>query len=85
MLVAAMLPSIYVRLAAFCQNVRMPNEYPLALRQADEARADFALIEDHLESIAGQLARVPTRAYLCRTLLLATASIWALLAVLLLR
>ena len=53
----------------------MPNEYPLALRQADEARADFALIEDHLESIAGQLTRVPTRAYLCRTLLLATASI----------
>jgi hypothetical protein len=30
-----------------------------------------------------QLARVPTRAYLCRTLLLATASIWALLAVVL--
>jgi hypothetical protein len=63
----------------------MPPEYPLALRQADEARTDFALIEHHLESIAGQLARVPTRAYLCRTLLLATASIWALLAVLLLR
>jgi hypothetical protein len=62
----------------------MPNDYPLALRQADEARADFALIEEHLESIASQLARVPTRAYLCRTLLLATASIWALLAVLLL-
>jgi hypothetical protein len=62
----------------------MPNDYPLALRQADEARTDFALIEEHLESIASQLARVPTRAYLCRTLLLATASIWALLAVLLL-
>jgi hypothetical protein len=28
----------------------MPNEYPLALRQADEARADFAVIEEHLES-----------------------------------
>ena len=60
------------------------NHYPLALRQADEARTEFALIEEHLESIAGQLARVPTRAYLCRTLLLATASIWALLAVVLL-
>ena len=57
----------------------MPNEYP------DQARTDFALIEEHLESIAGQLARVPTHAYLCRTLLLATASIWALLAVLLIR
>ena len=32
-----------------------------------------------------QLAQVPTRAYLSRTLLLATASVWALLAGLLLR
>jgi hypothetical protein len=63
----------------------MPDEYALALRQADQARTDFAPIEDHLESIAGQLARVPTRAFLCRTLLLATANIWALLAVLLIR
>jgi hypothetical protein len=55
------------------------------LRKADQARTDFALIEQHLEFLAGQLARVPTRAYLCRTLLLATASIWALLAVLLIR
>ena len=77
--------TVYDRSTAFCQNVRMPNEYPLALRQADEARTDFALIEDHLEAITGQLARVPTRAYLCRMLLLATASIWALLALLLLR
>ena len=58
----------------------MPN-----VRQAHEAHTDFAVIEDHLESITGQLARVPTRTYLCRTLLLATASIWALLAVLLIR
>ena len=45
---------------------------------------DFALLEGNLEFIMGQLARVPTRSYLCRTLLLATASVWALLAVLLL-
>ena len=51
----------------------MPDEHFLTLRQADHARTDFALIEDHLEFIAGQLARVPTRAYLCRMLLLATA------------
>jgi hypothetical protein len=63
----------------------MPNEYPLALRQTDQARTEFALIEDHLQFLAGQLDRVPTRGYLCRTLLLATASVWALLAVLLLR
>jgi hypothetical protein len=59
------------------QNIR-------TLRQADQARTDFALIEDQLEFVMGQLARVPTRAYLCRSLLLATASIWCLLAVLLL-
>jgi hypothetical protein len=54
------------------------------LRQTAQTRTDFALIEDHLEFLAGQLTRVPTRAYLCRTLLLATASVWALLAVVLL-
>jgi hypothetical protein len=66
-------------------NVRMPEQNILTLRQTDQARTDFALIENQLEFIVGQLARVPTRAYLCRTLLLATASIWALLAVLLIR
>jgi hypothetical protein len=63
----------------------MSEEYPLTLRQADEARTDFAAIESDLQFVMGQLARLPTRAYLCRTLLLATASVWALLAVLLLR
>jgi hypothetical protein len=44
------------------------------------------LIDNNLECIMGQLARMPTRAFLCRLLLLATASIWALLvAVLLIR
>lgn len=45
----------------------MPDEHTLALQQADQARTDFALIEDQLEFMMGQLARVPTRAYLCRT------------------
>jgi hypothetical protein len=62
----------------------MPDEYPLALRQADQARTDFAALESDLEFIMGQLARVPTRAFLCRMLLLATASIWALLGIVLL-
>ena len=61
-----------------------PSERALTLRQIDQARSDFALFEDQLEFIMGQLARMPTRAYLCRVLLLATASIWALLAVVLL-
>jgi len=62
----------------------MADEHTLTLRQTDQARTDFALIEEHLDFISGQLARVPTRAYLCRTLLVATASVWALIAVLLL-
>src|ERR1700745_3423463 len=33
----------------------------LTLRQAAQARTDFALIEEHLEFLAGQLARIPTR------------------------
>jgi hypothetical protein len=40
----------------------MPDENILTLRQADQARTDFALIESNLEFLAGQLARVPTRA-----------------------
>jgi hypothetical protein len=39
----------------------MPDNNILALRQADQARTDFALIESNLEFLAGQLARVPTR------------------------
>jgi hypothetical protein len=50
--------------------VHIPNDNILALRQSDQPRADFAIVEDHLDFIAGQLARVPTRAYLCRMLLL---------------
>jgi hypothetical protein len=45
---------------------------------------DFVAIEGGLQFIMGQLERMPTRAFLCSMLLLATASIWALLAVVLL-
>ena len=41
----------------FWHNVHMPDEYPLTLRQADQARTDFALIESNLELLVGQLAR----------------------------
>jgi hypothetical protein len=63
-------------------------ERQLTLRQADQARTDFAAIESDLQFIMDQLSRVPTRRYFCQTLLMATASIWALLgliALLLLR
>jgi hypothetical protein len=39
------------------------------LRQADQARTDFALIESNLEFIAGQLAKVPTRGDLAKVAL----------------
>jgi hypothetical protein len=62
----------------------MNDEYPLTLRQADAARTDFALLEQQLEFLASRIARLPTRGYLCRTLVLATASLWVLLAAVLL-
>ena len=39
----------------------MPDKYPLTLRQADQARTDFAAVESDLEFIMAQLARIPTR------------------------
>jgi hypothetical protein len=54
-------------------------DYPLTLRQADQARSDFAAIESDLHFVMSQLAQLPTRAYLCRMLLLTTASLWSLL------
>jgi hypothetical protein len=39
----------------------MPEENILTLRRTDQTRTDFALIEEHLEFLAGQLARIPTR------------------------
>jgi hypothetical protein len=47
----------------------MPDNNILALRQADQARTDFALIESNLEFLAGQLARVPTRGDLAKAAL----------------
>jgi hypothetical protein len=44
----------------------MPDENPFTLRQVDLARADFAAIEDHLDFLKAQLARVPTRMELAR-------------------
>jgi hypothetical protein len=39
------------------------------LRQIDQARSDFAALEGHLEFVAGQLAKVPTRGDLARAAL----------------
>jgi hypothetical protein len=53
---------------------------PLTLRQADEARADFAAITDDLDFIKSQLSRQPDRVWLSRMGLLGFGSVWALIA-----
>jgi hypothetical protein len=61
----------------------MSNEH--TLRQTDEARTDFALIESNLEFIASQLAKRPTRGDLAKAALaiifcsaiLTTLFVWA--------
>ena len=47
----------------------MSDRNILKLRQADQARTDFALIESNLELLAGQLARLPTRGDLAKAAL----------------
>jgi hypothetical protein len=47
----------------------MQDEHTLTLRQFDQARTDFALIESDLTFIAGQLAKLPTRGFIARTAL----------------
>ena len=64
----------------------MPNladdpEYRLALRQADKAREDFAILLDELDFLKFQLSRLPTRKEQARTALsivFATATITTL-------
>jgi hypothetical protein len=46
--------------------MRMADEHSLALRQADQARTDFAAIESDLQNVMEQLARLPTRKELAR-------------------
>jgi hypothetical protein len=45
-------------------------EQRLTLRQADQARTDFATIEDELEAIYARVARLPSRAELWRVCLI---------------
>ena len=55
----------------------------LTLRQADQVRTDFAIIESDLEAIYARLARLPTRGDLAKTalgIILSTAALvilWA--------
>jgi hypothetical protein len=52
-------------------------EHRRTLRQADQARSDFAAILDELEFVKGQLALMPTRAYVSRMALMTTVSLSA--------
>jgi hypothetical protein len=47
----------------------MQDDNILQLRDADQARTDFALIESNLEIMMGQLARVLTRGDLAKAAL----------------
>ena len=47
----------------------MSDERTLTLRQADEARADFYVIETELEAIHTRLALLPTRGQLAQAAL----------------
>jgi ABC-type transport system involved in cytochrome c biogenesis permease component len=48
----------------------MPDrDIRLALRQADQASTDFAILETEIEAIHARLARMPTRADLARAAL----------------
>ena len=44
-------------------------EQRVTLRHADQARTEFAIIEEELEAIYARLASMPTRADLARTAL----------------
>jgi hypothetical protein len=62
----------------------MPNDLGperLTLRQADQARTDFAIIEDGLDAIYARLAKIPMR---IETLKLALSDVGAILLALLL-
>jgi hypothetical protein len=60
-------------------NFRMPDERALTLHQIGQARGDlYAISEDH-KIIMDQLTPLPTRAWISRTLLWATAPTWLLL------
>jgi hypothetical protein len=55
------IPSLYERSTALWHSARMADQYNLTSWQADQARADFAAIEDDPQFMMSQLARIPTR------------------------
>jgi hypothetical protein len=60
----------------------MADEHTLTWHQIDGTRGDLYAISEEIEVLKMQLAQLPIRAYVSRTVLMATASIWALIGVL---
>jgi hypothetical protein len=52
----------------------VPDDRPLAIRQADQLRVEIAALEDGIELVMAQLARLPTRVEMTRLVLLSTAA-----------
>jgi hypothetical protein len=57
----------------------MEDGRTLTSQQIDGARDDLYAISEEIEILKMQLAQLPRRAYVSRTVLMATASIWALI------
>jgi hypothetical protein len=58
----------------------MPGNHLLTLRQIDQARGDLYGIADEVEALKLQIASLPSRSYVSRVALMATATIWVLMA-----
>jgi hypothetical protein len=58
---------------------RMSDDNQLTLRQIDQARGDLYAIADDLEFLKAQIAQLPSRDYVSRLALMATATVWALI------
>jgi hypothetical protein len=52
----------------------MPDDRSFTLQQIDRARTDFALLAHDIDFLKGQLARLPSRAYVSRVALMAMLS-----------
>src|SRR5438874_1034291 len=59
----------------------MPDDRQFTLRQIDQARGHLYGIADEIEALKVQIAGLPSRAYISRLALMATATVWALIAV----
>jgi hypothetical protein len=59
--------------------VIMQNDNRFPLCQIDQARGDLCGIADEIEILKMQIASLPSRAYVGRLALMATATVWALI------